>query len=312
MLVAVGQYTYGRRKTVEVLNLDEANPNVTCQNLPDLPFVLSGAMGQLYKGKTPIICGGDAGFGTKSDCHSFENGTWNKMASLSVPRESSGSAKFTQGEDEILLITGGYNGKEHEQLSTVDSFDGQTWNQEKFPDLPRPNVHHCMVKMNNSMLLQIGGTYGMYSAVLIRDTYFFDINENRWFEGPALNQPRQYHSCGVMNWINPNTESEEKIVVVAGGQPPLKVELLYLNNLQAGWVYGPSLLGDMMGPESRMIEFQNSVILIGGYSEDIAEQLYLYQLSSPNGPWKRMKQNLKQSRMAHVTFLIPDELVDCQ
>ena len=303
---------YGHLKTVEVLNLDEANPNVTCQNLPDLPYGLWGAMGQLYQGKTPVICGGGDGPDYKSDCHSFENGIWNKIANMNEPRYWAASTTFSQGEDDILLMTGGQNKDGY--LSTVESFDGQTWNLGRFSDMPESIKSHCLVKINNSMLFQIGG-FKDSSYTDTGKTYFFDIIENQWLPGPDLNQPRHFQSCGVMNWINPNSEAEEKIVVVAAGgdidSPPMKVELLYLNDLQTGWVFGPSLLGDLLISDSRMIEFQNSVILIGGGYTHV-DGKGLYQLSSPNGEWTKMRQTLREGRMSHVAFLIPDELVDCQ
>ena len=51
--------------------------------------------------------------------------------------------------------------------------------------------------------------------------------------GPALTEARSGQSCGLMTWLNPQTESEEKVVVVAGGSNGYKyassVELLNLN-----------------------------------------------------------------------------------
>ena len=84
--------------------------------------------------------------------------------------------------------------------------------------------------------------------------------------------------------------------------------LLYLNDLHTGWVYGPSLLDNMEIRESKMIEFKNSVILIGGEYDGKG----LYQLSSPNGEWRKLSQTLKEGRVSTVAFLIPDDLVDCQ
>jgi hypothetical protein len=43
--------------SVEVINLDEANPGQKCENLPDLPTGLKGPTGQLFNKTTPIICG---------------------------------------------------------------------------------------------------------------------------------------------------------------------------------------------------------------------------------------------------------------
>ncbi len=58
-----------------------------------------------------------------------------------------------------------------------------------------------------------------------------------------------------------------------------------------------------------MIQYNNSVILVGGSSE--ADGHHLYQLSSPNGRWIKMKQTLKQNRATHISFLVPDDIVNC-
>jgi hypothetical protein len=72
----------------------------------------------------------------------------------------------------------------------------------------------------------------------------------------------------------------------------------------AGWIMGPSLPKAIR--YSTMNAFQNGVILIGGEN-----QVELYQLTSPIGTWTKMKQTLKEERYGHVSFLIPDELVNC-
>jgi len=67
---------------------------------------------------------------------------------------------------------------------------------------------------------------------------------------------------------------------------------------------GPSLPKAISG--STMNEFQNGVILIKGNG-----QVDLYQLTSPTESWTKMKQTLKEARGYHVSFLVPDELVNC-
>jgi hypothetical protein len=112
-------------------------------------------------------------------------------------------------DDDILLITGGYD--RSTTLSTVESFDGNLWNQTMFADLPTTIGLHCMVKINNTMLLQIGGTIDNIYPGTTDKTYFFDIIQNKWIAGPKLNVGRIAHSCAVMNWMNPNTDSVEKV-----------------------------------------------------------------------------------------------------
>ena len=55
LLVATGNYL----KSVEIVNLDGEEPNLVCDNLPDLPLGLEGATGNLFEDEIPIICGGN-------------------------------------------------------------------------------------------------------------------------------------------------------------------------------------------------------------------------------------------------------------
>ncbi len=61
------------------------------------------------------------------------------------------------------------------------------------------------------MLLQIGGSVDNLYAGLTENTYFFDIIQNKWISGPKLNVGRVQHSCAVMNWVNPKTNTVEKV-----------------------------------------------------------------------------------------------------
>jgi hypothetical protein len=88
------------------------------------------------------------------------------------------------------------------------------------------------------------------------------------------------------------------------------VELLFLNDYEkynSGWKVGPNIPLWLDG--SAMIDFQNGVILIGGRGE--GDGRHLFKLSSPNGTWTEMKQTLKEPRSHFVSFLVPDELVNC-
>jgi hypothetical protein len=67
-------------KSVEVVDLQ--NPNLICQNLPDLPNLLLGATGQLLDETRPMICGGKITIdGTRydsCDCFSLTSDRWTK------------------------------------------------------------------------------------------------------------------------------------------------------------------------------------------------------------------------------------------
>ena len=307
LLVANGGYS-DFSKSVEVVNLDPSKPDLMCDNLPDYPVGVAGSTGQLFQGTTPIICGGARPDRWESlcSCYALKDGGWNEMPSLNNCHRFASSALLSlENNEEVFLVTGGYI--DFVPLDFVEGFNGIDWDQERFSDLLQPVFEHCLVKINSTTLLSIGGAEGsVYDSV--PNTYFYNVQDNQWITGPSLNTPRAGSSCEVLNWKNPETNKVEKVVVAAGGYDTETVELLFLEGSKNnGWVMGPSL------PEtaylSTMIGFQNSVVLIGG-GEGL-DGHHLYQLSSPSEPWIEMEQTLKKSMSGHVAFLIPDDLVTC-
>ena len=75
LLVATGLASKNLRysSSVEIVNLDESNPDLICDNLPNLPVSVRSATGKLLNRNRPTICGGSAGT-AHCECHSFEEG----------------------------------------------------------------------------------------------------------------------------------------------------------------------------------------------------------------------------------------------
>jgi hypothetical protein len=211
----------------------------------------------------------------------------------------------------VFLITGGRN--QSQVLPWLESFELGTgdWDLNRFAVLPEPVLEHCLVKLNDTMLMLIGGDNFGVSTSSTPKTYFFNVLENIWMEGPTLNISRKIHSCGVMIWSNPDTGNDEQVVVVAGGRyaaTTASVELLYLNR-NTGWVAGPTLPYVLEG--SSMIQYQNSVILVAGRLGNPEPRNLMFQLKAPDGSWSTMRQSLMKPRYVHVAFLVPDNLVNC-
>lgn len=166
-----------------------------------------------------------------------------------------------------------------------------------------------MVAINDTTLMSIGG--GDKFDYLSR-TYFYDAVRDEWNTGPELNVPTASHSCAAVNWINPETGQVDRVVVVAGGEHEGildKVELLFLNDVASGWKFGPKL--PMNTYYSALVEYDDSVILVGGDGKDSSAPLNFYQLSSSVGPWVQMPHVLPNRITAHLAILIPDELTSC-
>ena len=61
---------------------------------------------------------------------------------------------------------------------------------------------------------------------------------------------RYGHSCGIVHWLNPISDVIEDFVVVAGGfngRLLTTSELLFVDNLEAGFVFGPGDVQSLMG-----------------------------------------------------------------
>jgi hypothetical protein len=305
----------GGGSSAEVINLDDSKPNLICDNLPNLPMSLHVSVGQLFRGTTPMICGGYSSQYEKR-CHSLENGAWKAISSLNINRYAASAVTLSptgNTKDDIFLVATGSN--DGQTQSTVETFDGVSWNQNSFPKLPFPLLGNCILKLNNSVLMSIGGSKLHNVADSTSETNVFNLIQNNWVAGPMLASPRMWHSCGVMNWKNDSTGIFEKVVVVSGGYDKQgsqlnSVELLFINDFErynSGWKVGPNSPVRVDG--SAMIEFQNGVIMIGGRGEGDGRRLF--KLTSPYGNWTEMKQTLKEPRSHFVSFLVPDELVSC-
>ncbi len=247
--------------SVEVVNLNESNPDLICNNLQDLPEGIQGATGQLFQGNRPIMCGGVKAerYLDSCDCFELKSGRWASIASLSECRQYAPSLELSlpNGNGEEWLIIAGGTDTSSELKSSVEAFNGDNWSLEKISPLPYSKSGHCMVRLNESTLLSIGGFEN--NTGYSNNTYFYNSTSNSWYEGPSLNVQRTGAACGILDWINPETNLNEKVVVVAGGfnnevQYMSSVELLFFEEFESaqdGWEMGPNL------PRATGVNFTN-------------------------------------------------------
>jgi N-acetylneuraminic acid mutarotase len=253
-----------------------------------------------------MFCGGSNGT-TLCNCYVLREHEWQSTGSLSVCRRYSASA-FISAPTPKFIIAGGTKTNPGDQ-DIVESFDGQSW--QKLKSLPKAVTDHCMVAINKSVLLSIGG-YNAGTNTATAETHFYHFITNTWSPGPNFALPRWGLSCAVINWKIPGCERIQ-IVVAAGGisyssQYLPNVEFLCTDKTESRWQSGPNLPKGIV--YSALVEYKNTLILVGGQVPG-GESQHLYQLSSPDGSWVEMKQTLKVARTTHIAFLIPDELNAC-
>ncbi len=189
--------------TCEVINLESSA--TTCKNLPNFPATFYGAIGGLGFNENPIICGGNQNNTFSNRCYSLENNEWVSSGSMNSVSAYVGAAQLQDG---TLLVTGGWNGQE--SLNVTEMLTEGGW-ESNIPSLPVTIYAHCIVSVNSTTVMVIGGNQNDKTE---GKTFYFTFGELRWTEGPALKYKRSYHSCGK---IRRDEESQEMSIIVAGG-----------------------------------------------------------------------------------------------
>ncbi len=288
--------------TCEVINL--ASSASTCKNPPNFPARVYAAIGGLEFKGNPILCGGGQNGAISNKCYSLENNEWISSASMNRVRVEAAAAKLKDGK---LLVTGGYYAP-GSPLKTAEMLTEEGW-ESNIPSLPVTISFHCMVTLDSTTVMAIGG--GQNGQYYSGKTFYYTFGEESWTEGPELKNKRRYHSCGK---IRRNKESLEMSIIVAGGD----VDGSYLSSVEIldegsnEWQTGPELPFGI--DKSQMVEDQNGgVYLIGGFSPNFGNCDTLYQLphGGQDAVWTPMVQTLQIARNQHTAILVPDNTVDC-
>ncbi len=125
---------YPSTDTCEVINL--ASSASTCKNPPNFPAKVSSAIGGLgFKGN-PILCGGYQNDVLTNKCYTLENNDWGTLNSA-----------------EMLTENG--------------------W-ESNIPSLPVTIVGHCMVTVNSTTVMVIGG---WRNDQIFGKTFYFNFGE---------------------------------------------------------------------------------------------------------------------------------------
>jgi hypothetical protein len=219
-------------KQIEIIDMDD--PTNVCQPsfLADYPFdEVSGASGGLLTNNNALICGG-YGSETLDDCFAInENGITNGSR-LTQPRSSAASVVWNST---TLWLTGGWlddtgRTKSTEFVQLTGSTPG--------PDLPLEVSYHCLVSLNDTTLLLIGGRLqgGTYSKA----TYYYNTDHNTWTDGPSLTIGRDDHSCALFK--SPQHGHTDTVIVTGGFDGGELASTEFLNLESNSWQSGKGQL----------------------------------------------------------------------
>ena len=299
-LLICGGYNL-KADTCEVINLE--SPDTTCNKLTGFPTTVKRAIGGLGIKGNLVICGGEQNNIRTNNCYTLENNEWVSSDSMNSVRVD---AAAVQLQDGTLLVTGG-SGATIDPLNFAEILTEGRW-EINIPSLPAAIYAHCMIAVNSTTVIAIGGSNGQWSS---NKTFYYTFGDENWTEGPQLKNQRGYFGCGK---IRKGNDSQEMSLIVAGGIGDgsylSSVEILDGDSNE--WHTGPELPFKI--GFSQMVEDQNGgVVLVGGESSLGSYLDTLFQLThgGEDAVWAKMEQRLKIGRYWHTAVLVHDKIVDC-
>jgi hypothetical protein len=145
--------------TCEVIDLQSSA--TTCKNPPNFPATVYWAIGGLGFKEKPIICGGWPFETLSNRCYSLENNEWILLVSMNVARYGAGEAMLRDGK---LFVTGGAN-LFGNSVNSVEILTEEGW-EKNLPSLSLRVLSHCIVTVNSTTVMAIGGLQNAFLAKL--------------------------------------------------------------------------------------------------------------------------------------------------
>ncbi len=288
--------------------------------IPDFPVTVFDATGGLLQDQNNesifLVCGGDgidACYYIRTSSSNCQHKQWTRLDQTMGERRSS-AASIVIHNDTTLWITGGFNGSKQLKTTELISISSSKQNQiQPGPDLPFVVRRHCLVKLNSTTAMMIGGISENYED--LKSTYFLDIPTTDGLrsitgivKGPDLSATRYGHDCVVLT--DPRDENRQ-IVVVAGGCCSGNVtEMLVVGSSEHVWTRGPDLPKEIFHAASVTSPDNKSYLLVGGADRILTEYSSIFKLeynaNEGDWVWSTLKQKLKLKRRLHVALLVPD------
>lgn len=285
-------------------------PSKICPNLPNFPRIsVKPVSGLDYNGRL-FVCGGGLNTTTAfADCHTLINGVWTPTNNLKEVRRFSGVSEFpNQNGPYKYILTGGFNINLDLSKNVLSSNEVLTANGWKtvLPPLPVSMMGHCMVTINSTFVMAIGGRQNgiNYTA----KTFFLDITKCSWKEGPQLAVGRNSHRCLR---IAKDEGSSEMVTMVVGGIGTTSASTEILEDGASQWRQGPPLPFGLAA--SADIDLPDGgALLVGGYEYRLPNLRNSFlRLRHAKTSWEVWLQKLKIGRDSHIAITVPDELVNC-
>jgi hypothetical protein len=121
-----------------------------------------------FKGN-PILCGGNQNESLSNKCYSLESNEWVSSASMNSVRAGAAAVQLQDGKH---LVTGG---RVPSNLNSAEMLTDKGW-ESNLPSLPVTINGHCMVTVNATTVMVIGGEENSQRSTA---TFYFTFVEKK-------------------------------------------------------------------------------------------------------------------------------------
>ena len=291
-------HTNHHHKKTEVIDLEVSDNH--CTSI-DFPHDMCYTTGALIGADLPFFCGGhDYSKVQKTDCYALWKREYIHVTSMNQAKSRSfGNNVVIDGS--LVLVAGVVSGSStNTDKAEMVSLSGT----KELPALPKKVHNHCVVKVDDTKIMLIGG----YDTGYTDETFIYDFETEAWTPGHPLINGRNGHACARIE------VGTKPYIVVAGGyftpSKTDKVEILDVVENQ-GWIQGKKMPKALNVPSG--VSLGSSMIVSGGINTagDLVDDMYKFECTTnsiDDCEWKTMEQKLKYVRGGHVSMLIPDSL----
>jgi len=239
----------------------------------------------------------DVGF--QKSCYSLkEDGNWKVESNLNTARQYAANGEVIMNDK--LVIAGGDTGY---YLDTIEVVAPNTRSETLPIRLPAAMYDSCIVPWDTNTFMIIGGYSGRRSSR--NQTYFINMANNAYTNGPNLLTPRSFFACHTME-VN-----GEDFIIVAGGYGASKsTEYLQKANYEIGWKKSVDL--PVNHAQHDIVASKDTKVLysIGNGITSFSKDIYKFACTNSitNCSWTKILTQLQYGRYAAVAMTIPDTL----
>ena len=230
-------------------------------NIGDLPDRTFGAIGGMI-GSQMIYCGGRFGVLTTTDDCSYYDPDSNLWIESDSEHDMQASRYFAgyANTDHGLLVTGGYHSNGLCARNTAEYLSKANGKWEYLPNVPFYSYGSCLVELNTTHTLRIGGYPETECTVMSDPTnrvLAFNWDTKEWSEIEPMKENRLSAMCARLN--------DGKVIVTGGSSVhKLKSTEIY-DPLTQTWTSGPDL--PLYWSQGKLVSYGDGALLVNGFTQ---------------------------------------------